>query len=118
MRSIDEDLRNRGAAFGAFHHLLPERGVAGHVDFRIGHVLAGEQLLRHAAIAAIGRSIDFNLSGHAVRSMDAGICRDLRRFCLNYIGFRAASTTRAKISTSTSLALARSSARAQASRVA
>src|ERR1700738_880025 len=103
MGLADENLRESRARAGAIQHLLTERR-GGERGF-----FARQQRLGGAAITAARTGVDFDGSGHVA------LCW-LR--IPDYMGDLWVSTTRANTSTSTEAALARNSARAQASTVA
>src|ERR1043166_1509823 len=109
MGLADENLRKGRAYPGAIPHFLPLCRIFCHVEFGKRRLLARQQRFRSGAIAAAGAGVDFDGGGHlgclVERSAD-------------YMGALWVSTTRANTSTSTCAALARSSARAQASVVA
>src|ERR1700686_5095176 len=109
MGLADENLRNGRAGAGAVPHLLAKRRVAGDVEFGERGFFARQQRLGGAAIAAARTGVDFDGSG-PVALCQVGLP--------NYMGALWVSTTRANTSTSTVAALARKSARAQASTVA
>src|ERR1700737_4140308 len=109
MDLADENLRKGRAGAGAIPHLLTQRRVDSHVEFGEHGFFARQQRLGGAAIAAPRTGVDFDGCGHvALCSAKIG----------DYMGGLWVSTTRANTSTSTETALARKSARAQASTVA
>src|SRR5712664_620973 len=109
MRLADKNLRKGRARAGAIPHLLTMRRVDSDVEFGEHGFFARQQRLGGAAIAAARAGVDFDGSGHVA-------------LCFakipDYMGALWVSTTRANTSTSTEAALARNSARAQASTVA
>src|ERR1700730_7974398 len=109
MGLADENLRESRARARAIPHLLTERRVGGDVEFGERGFFARQQRLGGAAITAARTGVDFDGSGHVA------LCW-LR--IPDYMGDLWVSTTRANTSTSTEAALARTSARAQASTVA
>src|SRR3984957_18481343 len=109
MGFADENLRKSRAGAGAIPHLLTQCRVGGDVEFVERGLLARQQRLGGAAIAAARTGVDFNSSGHGALC-GSGVH--------DYMGDLWVSTTRANTSTSTEAALARSNARAQASTVA
>src|SRR6202023_341507 len=109
MNLADENLRKGRAGTGAIPHLLAKRGVDGDVMFGERGFFARQQRFGGAAIAAAGAGVDFDGSGHVALG---------RLRIPDYMGALWVSTTRANTSTSTDAALARNSARAQASTVA
>src|SRR5207302_8544971 len=88
-----------------------------HAQFGERGFLARQQRFGGAAIAAAGAGIDFN-GGHGALVRKLFGLQFLDDKCLNYMGARWLSTTRANTSTSTCAALVRNKARAQASAVA
>src|SRR5580704_19511931 len=64
MGFADENLREGRAGTGAIPHLLPKRRVGGDVEFGERGLLARQQRLGGAAIAAARTGIDFDSSGH------------------------------------------------------
>src|SRR5437588_12181421 len=117
MGCADEDLRKRRAAAGTIVHLFAKSGIGRHAQFGERDFLARQQRFGGAAIAAAGAGIDFN-GGHRALVRKLFGLQFLDDKCLNYMGARWVSTTRANTSTSTCAALARKRARAQASVVA
>src|SRR6202165_3092080 len=109
MDLADENLRKGRARAGAIPHLLTKRRVGGDVELGEVGFFARQQRLGGAAIAAARTGVDFDDSGHVA------LC--FARLP-DYMGALWVSTTRANTSTSTEAALARNSARAQASAVA
>src|SRR5450755_3254816 len=109
MGLTDEDLRKGRAGAGAIPHLLAKRRVGGDIVFGERGFFARQQRFGGAAIAAARTGVDFDGSGHGA------LCFAISP---DYMGALWVSTTRANTSTSTEAALARSSARAQASVVA
>src|SRR5436305_12641835 len=110
MGCADEDLRKRRAGAGTLVHLLAIGGIGGHAQFGERGVLARQQRFGRRAIAAARAGVDFN-GGHGA----LWFANSKGDKSLNYMGARMLSTTRANTSTSTCAALARNSARAQAS---
>src|SRR5712671_7320612 len=109
MDFANENLRKGRTGAGAVPHLFTQRRINGGVEFRERGFFARQQRFGGAAIAAAGTGVDFDGSGHV--ALCFGILPD-------YMGALWVSTTRANTSTSTEAALARNSARAQASTVA
>src|SRR5215813_5855791 len=119
MGGADENLRHGGATIGALDHLAAPLRIAAHVDLRELDPPVGEKRLGGVAKAAKAGGINFDLCHRcAYRQI-----QHLEAFGPSlvetvYMGGRAAATTRAKVSTLTSAAPPRRSARAQASTVA
>src|SRR5260370_41943808 len=109
MGLADENLRKGRAGAGAIPHFLTMHRVGGDIVLGERGFFARQQRLGGAAIAAARTGVDFDRSGH-VALCQVGLP--------DYMGALWVSTTRANTSTSTCAALARKSARAQASTVA
>src|SRR5262245_38442774 len=120
MGRADENLWHGAAATGALDHLAALLRIAAHVDLQELDPLAGQECLGGMAKAAKAGGIDFDLchccARRQIRSV-GGRLAPVRSESI-YMGGRAAATTRAKVSTLTSAAPARRSARAQESIVA
>src|SRR5882724_11161368 len=109
MDFADEDLRKGRTGTGAIPHLLTTPRIGGNIVLGERGFFARQQRLGGAAVTAARAGIDFDGSGHVA----LGFAR-----IPDYMGGLWVSTTRANTSTSTEAALARNSARAQASVVA
>src|ERR1700689_2261403 len=108
MGFADENLRKGRAGAGAIPHLLTKRRIGGDIVLGERGFFARQQRFGGAAIAAARTGVDFDGSRHVALSSEVP----------DYMGALWVSTTRANTSTSTEAALARNSARAQASTVA
>src|SRR5215831_18656571 len=111
MGLADPDLRKGRAIAGAVVHLLAPRRILGDIELGEGGLFAGQQRLGCGAIAAARPGVDLDSGAHL--AWRSHFTNDL-----NYMGRYRVSTTRANTSASTWAALARKSARAQASSVA
>src|SRR5258708_10491327 len=105
----DKNLRHRGKAVGAFHHLGAPVRCARNVDFGEFDALAAKQCLGGNAVTTIRSRVNHNRR-HSLSTLPYIVSY--------YMGIRAAATTRAKTSTSTLRAPARSRTRVHASTVA
>src|ERR1700730_15270772 len=109
MDFADENLRESRAQAGAIPHFLAKRRVSGDIVLGERGFFARQQRFGGTAITAARTGVDFDSSGHVALYFGE---------LPNYMGALWVSTTRANTSTSTEAALARKSARAQASTVA